>query len=468
MVGDKDGPAPSPQGASELFEDETRRFDPAAFDAPLEAPAVRTPVVAVAVVLPAAVLVVDADRRRGAQTAAKLMEHGYTCAVVVPSEVAAVVGRQTFDVLLLEVEVGQAETAFDRARVFSGPIVVSSPAAIATGPEVALLLLKPWLTEQMVQALEEARRRRGPDALAPPTIEALAHDLLEGETVAEPDAAAPPAFATPPSPSAPPEQGVAARVPSSADGPGPETHSVPLGLDTWDAFRNKVVRARIADRQGEGFTPARIRAARADGFLDVECRRRFEAKGTAVEVELVLADSRRASFEARVSNESEDGMTIALSVQPADVPFFHMWLAECGDVSLRSEPAKIAWTESKPAPEPDKAGAAATSLEVDRLWAEASANLDDDAAQQRFIQRCLKSGQIELAVRRYRGLKEASPDDERAQKYLQQVGTILGFYALKQTNEVDNETGMSWRLKLVLGLFVLSTVILFVLSRIAV
>ena len=56
-------------------------------------------------------------------------------------------------------------------------------------------------------------------------------------------------------------------------------------------------------------------------------------------------------------------------------------------------------------------------------------------------------------MRSYRELKEADPNDARVAKYLNQVGTILGFYAFKKDVDVS-EPAMSTGIKWMLAVFV--------------
>jgi hypothetical protein len=214
---------------------------------------------------------------------------------------------------------------------------------------------------------------------------------------------------------------------------------------------------------GEGFSPARVRRASYDGVLDLECRRAL-ARATPLTAELGLVDGRRADFSGVVDRVRDNGFDVRLEVEAADVPFFHAWVDESADPSARgAEPVRLA----RAAPEGAATSASSAAGDLDALWDEAAEDLEDDAKQQRFIQTCLASGQLELAVRRYRALKESRPEDPRPQRYLQQVGTILGFYALKQDGSAIEETGLSRRLKLALAMFVLAALVLGVIASVA-
>jgi hypothetical protein len=78
----------------------------------------------------------------------------------------------------------------------------------------------------------------------------------------------------------------------------------------------------------------------------------------------------------------------------------------------------------------------------------------------------LKAERTEFAIARYRDIKNARPDDERAAKYLLQLGTILSFKALSKKDVPGVQNKMPSSLKLVIGFFVLAALaILFILIK---
>lgn len=427
------------------------RLDDRPFDAPLEAPIPEVDAAEpVPVRLPASVLVVDAERRRGSQTAARLMEHGYTCRVVTPSDLDGAVRGEGFDAALVELGIdpaGGGALVEAVAGAVRGGVVVSSPRALDL-PGASVLLLKPWLTHQAVLAVEEARAR----FFEVSGVDGGASSALDAATLRVTTRDASPAD---PAAGAPRSRGVSA-APSLV---APGIQALPKApASAWESFDERVVRARLMDTGGAGFTPARVRRATLDGVLEIEARRSLPG-GSRLRAELFLSDGRRADFDGRVGS-SGPPMRVVLEIDAADVPFFHAWVNECLDPSLpRADPVRLV-----PEVGLEPADRLAASDDIDELWAAAAADLDDDARQQRFIQACLKTSQLDLAVRRYRSLKETMPGDPRPPRYLQQVGTILGFYMLKQ-NAPAVEEGISLRLKLTLGAFVLGAAVLFALSR---
>ena len=106
-----------------------------------------------------------------------------------------------------------------------------------------------------------------------------------------------------------------------------------------------------------------------------------------------------------------------------------------------------------------------TDNSLQHLWTQASKCIDDDKLQQQFIQACIRQKNISYAVECYRALKNAYPDNVKVQKYLQQVGTILGFYAFNNAKQtaVDEGGGVSKAIKmslLFLGVIVVTLIVL--------
>ncbi len=418
------------------------RFD-AALDAPLDAalPPEGEPPVR----LPATVLIVDEDRRRGARTAARLMEHGYTCRVVPPAELASAASAQRFDAAL--VELGGAgrdpEDEVLAARVVGGPVVVSVPEGARRPSSADAILDKPWLTAQAVLAIE--------------TVRSEPLTALDGPTVAAtaPPSPAPTVEHGPPTP-------IIEHSPPRTVAP---TAEEPEG---WERFDRRVVRARLFELDGERFTPGRIVRCSDEGAMEVATRSPWPAEARLT-VELALVTGHRQVFPGVVTSSKVGLVQVALGLGAHDVPFFHAWMEEVAG-SPPSEPVRLRREEGEgprpdEVPHPRAAPGPVAPASLEALWTEARSALDDDEKQQRFIQGCLAEDQIELAVRRYRGLKEANPDDPRPQRYLSQVGTILGFYALRQAQaDPLGAAGGKSALKLALGAFVVTAVGLAVMA----
>lgn len=388
------------------------------------APAPRAPSVpkrgaAPRLTLPCNVLVVDDDRRAGAQTAARLMEAGCTCRVVGSAEAEAALA-QVFQVVLLEVPAAEVRADGGAGRIgslggFTGPLVLTSAAAIEVLPPGAgAAVTKPYFLEDLIIAIETAR--------------------------SEPPAGLPRALDEPP----------AARPEATKD------------LDPVEAIAHhdldkNVVRAMLTRADGQ-ISRGRVRTMSYDGELLVALngplRREVE-----VAVELALADGRRMEIPGVVTRSSGTDMEVSLKLGDSERLFVRHFLDQARDVTQAFiEPVRIR-TVSPVGP-----SAVVDDTKLEELWRNAAANLQDNGINQQFIQACLKGQRLEHAVRCYRRLKEERPDDqEQIDKYLAQVGTILGFYAFKKEVKEVDDSKLPMSIKIALALFIGAALILWVM-----
>lgn len=218
-----------------------------------------------------------------------------------------------------------------------------------------------------------------------------------------------------------------------------------------------VVRAVLIEDQRPN-ARGRVRAMSMSGRMLVEAKEPFD-EGTQVAVELTTTFGLRAELLGQVVGATDTEMGIELKIPADQQKAVRRFLDEARDVTqptieqvrIKAQ-ATVVPLEEKPADD--------AALEL--RWREVKDHLEDDARQQRFIQECLKAQRLEFAVQCYRALKAERPDDPAAAKYLQQVGTILSFYAFrKQTPEP--EKGMSGRLKVTLIAFVIAALMITVI-----
>ncbi|MEL6185418.1 MAG: hypothetical protein AAFU79_12415, partial [Myxococcota bacterium] len=299
--------------AEDLFEAST------GFEAPFGAPApTRQPELAVQ--LPAAVLVVDDDRERGAQTAAKLIAHGYTCRWVPEVGLDLALSQERFEALLLELNGPSSADALASAEVFPGGVVVSSPSVVALNAPAGILLLKPWLSDQAIRALEEARRRAGAEPHLAPPIRDEDGDATE-RTVLAPDVVEAARESTP----------EVVELPSQGEASAVRPLAEP---QSWQRFEARVARARLFDLRHEGSIPGRVRRARFDGQLEIEARRPVGPEGCPVEVELLLTEGRTVSLRGRVELDGVGSMIVALELAEQSATEYRAWVEECLDPSV--------------------------------------------------------------------------------------------------------------------------------------
>jgi hypothetical protein len=106
-------------------------------------------------------------------------------------------------------------------------------------------------------------------------------------------------------------------------------------------------------------------------------------------------------------------------------------------------------------PAPRVPGSSAVDA-LESAWSRAAASLDDERAQQRFVQLCVAQGHLRFAIQRYRRLAE-NTGDPRARRQLEQVGLLLG---ASRPSPSWEERGMSPRLRATLIVFVAAAVIM--------
>lgn len=416
--------------------------------------------------LPCAVLVVDANLRAAAQVAARLMEQGYTCRVTKPEEAQTALSEQRFEVVVLEVspqearlDQGRASTQpFLSADSFSGVVLLTSAAPLQRADVRSLT--KPYLIAQLVQSIESARQASAPaqsppEAPRPPRSQSLPSPTAPGvappnHRAADPSAAPRPASARSASvrsasaiPNLPPNARGLSFIPKQSS-------------DLLDAIAPPVQTTRFDKHAlginfsggAEGVT-GRALSLDSQSQLTLECAL---PNNISQEILVTFTPPDRPLFVVPGTLQSPEGGQLPVALRPdKEHRVMLQRFAEAASNSERPlEPLKIRFRGDSlnSIPVPD-------DVSLARLWDEVCNQMGDDAAQQRFIQACMKVKKLEYAVSCYRDLKEDRPEDDRIDKYLQQVGTILSFYALKK-QDTQGEEGLSRGLKVVLGLFLLA------------
>ncbi len=423
--------------------------------------------------LPCSVLVVDEDRRAGAQVAARLVEVGYTCRVSDLAGVMGVLHQEPFDLAVVDVPDDEMRRDQGYARVaamapWSGPVVLTADAVMTATqvpmhPQVRAILSKPVLPTELVRTIESSRddelygdehdRRQGAEPTefgAGPAVtdelesEDSFHISVEVPAIDDHDGASPDYAA-------------------GLDDLGPMNAFAPEQTHPDDTRHPVAGRVRITIARLDGrIIRGSVRGASYGGILELEVPE-SPPLGASVEVEVILLEGQRSDIPGKMVSRP-DGVDIALELDAGDVVHFGRFLDEARDPALPPTPALRALER----PAGEVGGAAGSPPGLEEMWMAAQERIDDDSVQQAFIQACLKQRQIEYAIRCYRSLKEHCSDDERIEridKYLHQVGTIVGFFAFQKAQKpTDDGPSMSLGLKIALGLFVLAAFVLLVLG----
>lgn len=397
--------------------------------------------------LPCTAVVVAEDRAGGATRAAGLMAAGYTCRAATLAEAGDVLAEPGVDVAVVEAPFGGPEPGRLLAAIarWAGP-------TLFVGAGASRLELRPgWA---------RVERPEAPHAL----VEALERARDEAVVARAAHEAAQPGAGTPPRTDIP---GITPLPLARVTRRGPLADHVelegPAVRALWVADGARTVRGHVRS------TSAPLRGA--DGAttwqLLVELPEPPRA-GVRVSVELILVEGERAELTGAVAVSAQGQALLELEVPEARAALLDRFLAEArapGGPAI--EPVRIraraprAGSQGPPPPGPELLDDEA----LRRVFEDASTKLDDDDVQQGFIQACIRADRLQLAVQCYRGLKEAHPEDERVQRYLNQVGTILGFYAFRKQETVEEE-GMPRTLKWGLFAFVFAALILWVLVEV--
>jgi DNA-binding response OmpR family regulator len=388
----------------------------------------------------ARLLIIDEDRRRGAQLCSRLVECGYTCRVESEVTEQNASFSERFDLVLLDLPVEAlrkdgGESCLERIAGWNGPVVLTSSANVPEeimqrDQRVRMALKKPYFLNDLVLAVEEVLSSPSPVAVSP---------SQSGDSV----------WTRKDRPSARVFFGVMET-----------TEDLGMGLPTEFELDANVVRLQLNKLDGESYR-GRVRTMSYEGSMTFDCVSPLPS-GSGLKVYLRLVQGSELQFDATATGYTDTTMSVKLSLVTGALPFLRAYVDEVRDISQGTI------SEIKAVQVAGKASGSIGADEVDQAlvarWREVAGQLDDDSAQQSFIQACLKAKKVEFAVQRYRELKETHPGDARVDRYLQQVGTILGFFALKgQAPTVADKVGVPKTIKIALGILVLAVLFLWVL-----
>jgi len=384
--------------------------------------------------LPCTVVVVAEARALGGQIAAGLMADGYTCRAATPAEASEALSNEGV-----------------QAAVVDLPPDVKTPAQIEdialalggwTGPTV-------WLSESLpTMSIDPGARLINSKEMVDGLTQAI--ELVRDETLLA--SAAAEAH----------DPGLAMAAPEPASTPLARLVAAPtLATAGHKQFSAHVVRALMVSREG-ATRRGRVLSMSPGGEVLVDVSVPPEPN-TLFNVELIVVDGQRAELGANVMRSGEGQALLQLDVPEAHGPLLARFIEEAQD---ERQPA----IEQVRMRERSQTEVAPVDFVDDKTLAEffdrAAAQLDDDALQQAFIQACIKAQRLPYAVQCYRELKNDHPEDERVAKYLNQVGTILGFYAFRKADGASTDDGMPKALKWALGAFVLAALFIWVMVEV--
>jgi hypothetical protein len=186
-----------------------------------------------------------------------------------------------------------------------------------------------------------------------------------------------------------------------------------------------LVRASIFDGATARRALGRVRNASVNG-LYVETRAPFERR-TPLRVRLILPSGPALELGARVVRAEDRAMAIQLDTHDEDWRFRATFL----ELAQKSEtPPTVEVRRSSRTELLDLEHRAAVLSRLRETWAATLAS-GRDADHQRFIHACMREGRLEFAVERYRDLERSGSPE--AAPYLEHLGRVLSFYALRKT-----------------------------------
>lgn len=129
-------------------------------------------------------------------------------------------------------------------------------------------------------------------------------------------------------------------------------------------------------------------------------------------------------------------------------------------VRLRGDPQPVLIsTTSRPITSPRvvTSGAAASPT---ALWAEVIQDPNDERVHECFLQACVETQSLGFALRHYQQLVKDHAEAEVPKRYLERVGVIIGFYALRPQGHNLDRSGLARGPRLFLLVFILASILL--------
>lgn len=195
-------------------------------------------------------------------------------------------------------------------------------------------------------------------------------------------------------------------------------------------LHTKLTRATVHTEPGQPPGRGRVVNISRGGGLLIEAHALLPFKADVI-VDMLRANGRFISFAGRVVRRPDDtGMAIQMRVPDSARDFICRFI----DDALDPEESTCTVTIRPSRPESN------VVISLSQAWNRIEERPSDEALHQAFIELSMSSHQIDFALERYRGMKAALPSDPRPDRYLEQLGKILGFYALNKRPSVAVDT----------------------------
>lgn len=182
----------------------------------------------------------------------------------------------------------------------------------------------------------------------------------------------------------------------------------------------------LAEPRGQLEGRGRVRDVSDRGGVFVEVRSSWPV-GTRVRAATTLPTGHALNLVGRVVRVAPDGLGVRFDLDPTQHGLFVAFVerARRGDAP-RGLALQLARVEGGPS-DPD------VDADLSARWRAVCEAWDDDARHEAFVERCLRVGRVDLAIERYRAMKQARPDDASVDRRLEHVGKVLAFAAFTRS-----------------------------------
>lgn len=343
-----------------------------------------------------------------------------------------------------ETNIEQPETSFD----FSAPVEAQAPATgFAALSSADLCLDNEADGREFGLGHDFDPAQRPPLADEQPGEAGAPRALSLPSSVAAPDGDAPPSL----DPSfilgeAPPEAGAtestrdllldALEVAGEAPTPARKTRSKPYSFlpEAELTERRNAMRFPIAvDTEIVFDLKRRHKAFTTSGSVNalfVRTRHPVPAESN-VWVELRMLGSRSRRLPGVVVRATDSGFAIQLDPDPRTLAYRSTYIDLARQPSLQHPTLRIELIPEREVPS-EFVDELATGDDLANAWAQVLETPQDEEVNQEFIHTCMRAQNLEYALDRYR--ERVANGDGEAERYLEQIGTILGFYNMPQND----------------------------------
>ncbi|MEL6187968.1 MAG: hypothetical protein AAFU79_25375 [Myxococcota bacterium] len=147
--------------------------------------------------------------------------------------------------------------------------------------------------------------------------------------------------------------------------------------------------------------------------------------------ELRMLGSYYLRIPAVVVRLTEHGFVIQLDPNPKTLAFRSSFLELARQPSMQAPRLRLEVVPTEARANSDTSEESSRD-EIVEAWSAVLSDPEDEETNQEFIHTCMRAQNLEYAVDRYR--EQQAAGSSHAEKYLDQIGTILGFYNMPQND----------------------------------